>query len=49
MNGYNNTMTLEQARKFRDDVLFIVSKIPRGKDIRCVIPPERTCCPVIAW
>lgn len=33
MNDYNSTMTLEQARKFRDDVLFIVSKIPRGKVI----------------
>ena len=31
MKDYPDKMTLEQARTFRDDVLNIVSQIPRGK------------------
>ena len=31
MKDYNDTMTPEQARRFRDDVLSIVSQIPSGK------------------
>ena len=30
MNDYLDKMTPEQARTFRDDVLNIVSQIPRG-------------------
>ena len=31
MHGYPDKMTPEQARTFRDDVLNIVSQIPRGR------------------
>ena len=31
MEGYPDKMTAEEARVFRDDVLSIVSQIPRGK------------------
>jgi methylated-DNA-protein-cysteine methyltransferase-like protein len=31
MEGYHDKMTAEEARTFRDDVLSIVSQIPRGK------------------
>ena len=33
MHGYPDKMTPEQARTFRDDVLNIVSQIPRGRVI----------------